>query len=201
MVFDRDKLKYSSSEHLECYRQIQIARGMDPTYAVPSANRSDGSINSIGSSSSNSSGSSSSLSAVGTDTSNKTPVATIVDGYSDKGNDGDDDKDGGNDKGHDGDDDKDDGDGNDDCGNDYGVDGNEGNDSSGNKDSVNGNDASNDVILDCAAGTQCKAPSGANLADLPHSCWVCNKKIHSSVLCGDSILNLLFNNQFFWACC
>jgi hypothetical protein len=53
------------------------------------------------------------------------------------------------------------------------------------------------VILDCAAETQCKAPSGANIAESPHSCWSCNKKIHSSVLCGDSILNLLSNNPSF----
>jgi len=53
------------------------------------------------------------------------------------------------------------------------------------------------VILDCAAGTLCKAPSGANLAESPHSCWGCSKKIHSSVLCGDSILNLLSNNPSF----
>ncbi len=53
------------------------------------------------------------------------------------------------------------------------------------------------MILDCAAGTQCKAPSGANIADSPHSCWGCNKKIHSSVLCGDSVLNLLSNNPSF----
>ena len=76
-AFDRVKLKYSSSEHVERFRQIMIARGMDPLYAVPLANRSD-SENSC--SSSNSSESSSSSSAVGMDTSNKTPVATIVDG-------------------------------------------------------------------------------------------------------------------------
>ncbi len=46
----------------------------------------------------------------------------------------------------------------------------------------------------CAAGTQCKAPPSANLADSPHLCWGCNKKIHSSLLCEDSILNLLSSN-------
>ena len=46
----------------------------------------------------------------------------------------------------------------------------------------------------CAAGTQCKAPPSANLADSPHSCWGCNKKIHSSLWCGESILNLLSKN-------
>jgi len=46
----------------------------------------------------------------------------------------------------------------------------------------------------CAAGTQCKAPPSANLADSPHSCWGCNKKIHSSLLRGESILNLISNN-------
>ena len=126
-----------------------IAHGMDPLYAVPLANRSD-SGNSCSSSNSSESISSSS-SAVGTDTSNKTPVATIVDG-----NDGDQ------------------GGFVDDC-----------------------NDATDDVILDCAAGTLCNAPSGANLAESPHSCWGCNKKIHSSVLCGDSILNLLSNHPSF----
>ena len=61
-VFDCYKQKYSSSEHLEHYRQIQIARGLNPTYAVPSANHSDASVNSRGNNaslSSNSSGSSS----------------------------------------------------------------------------------------------------------------------------------------------
>jgi len=56
------------------------------------------------------------------------------------------------------------------------------------------NNATKEVILDCAAGTQCKAPPSANLADSPHSCWGCNKKIHSSLLCGEPILNLLSNN-------
>jgi len=46
----------------------------------------------------------------------------------------------------------------------------------------------------CAAGTQCKAPPSANLADSPHLCWGCNKKIHSSLFCGESILNLLSKN-------
>jgi len=46
----------------------------------------------------------------------------------------------------------------------------------------------------CAAGTQCKAPPSANIADSPHSCWGCNKKIHSSLWCGESILNLLSKN-------
>jgi hypothetical protein len=56
------------------------------------------------------------------------------------------------------------------------------------------NNATKEVIFDCAAGTQCKAPPSANLADSPHSCWGCNKKIHSSLLCGESILNLLSSN-------
>jgi len=46
----------------------------------------------------------------------------------------------------------------------------------------------------CAAGTQCKAPPSANLADSPHLCWGCKKKIHSSLFCGESILNLLSKN-------
>jgi len=56
------------------------------------------------------------------------------------------------------------------------------------------NNYTKEVIVDCAAGTQCKAPPSANLEDSPHSCWGCNKKIHSSLLCGESILNLLSNN-------
>ena len=67
--FDRAKLKYSSSEHVEHFRQIMIARGMDPLYAALLANRSD-SGNSCSSSNSSESSSSPS-SAVGTDTSNK----------------------------------------------------------------------------------------------------------------------------------
>ena len=170
-AFECDKIKYSSSEHLERYRQIQISRGMDPTHAVPSANRSDSGSRY---SSSISSGSSSSLSAVGTDTSNKTPVATIVDG-----DDGDqcDFVDNGRNEGNNSDE------------------GNEDDDNDKNGDGCN--DITEDEILVCAAGNQCKAPSGANLADSPHSCWGCNKKIHSSVLCGDFILNLLSNNPSF----
>jgi hypothetical protein len=81
--FEREKNKYSCSEHLERFRQIQISRGMDPTHAVPLAKKnsssdSSGSSSSSSDSSSDSSGSSSSSSAVGTDSSNKTPVAKIV---------------------------------------------------------------------------------------------------------------------------
>ena len=126
--------------------------------------------------SSNSSGSSSSSSAVGMDTSSKTPVATIVDGV----------KEGDQcdfvDNGHV-------------LGNNNSKESNEDDDDDKNDNGCN--DATDDVILDCAAGTQCKALSGANVADSPHSCWGCNKKLHSSVLCGDSILNLLSNNPSF----
>ena len=203
------KKKYSCSEHLEHFRQIQISCGMDPTYAVPLTNCSDSGNSS---SSSNSSGISSSSSAVGTDTSNKTPVATIVHGddgdqecdFVDNGhflgNDDDDKGKHGNESDNSKEGNKDD----DDDKNDKEKHGNESNGSAeGNEDDddeKNGddcNDVTNDVILDCAAGTLCKAPSGANLAESPHSCWGCNKKIHSSVLCGDSILNLLSNNPSF----
>ena len=168
--FEREKIS-TNSERLIRFRQIQISRGMDPTHAVPSANRSDSGSRY---SSSISSGSSSSLSAVGTDTSNKTPVATIVDG-----DDGDqcDFVDNGRNEGNNSDE------------------GNEDDDNDKNGDGCN--DITEDEILVCAAGNQCKAPSGANLADSPHSCWGCNKKIHSSVLCGDFILNLLSNNPSF----
>jgi len=74
--FGRDKIKYSSSEHLEHFRQIQISCGMDSMHAVPLANCSDSGSSD---SSSNSSGSSSSSSAVGTDTSNKTDKVKQVD--------------------------------------------------------------------------------------------------------------------------
>jgi hypothetical protein len=141
---------------------------MDPTHAESLAKNSSSSD-----SSSDSSGSSLSLSAVGTDSSsNKTPVAKIV-------LPGDDDVDitdfvdnGG--------------------GYEEGNDSNEGNESDDDNNKDDGyNNATKEVILDCAAGTQCKAPPSANLADSPHSCWGCNKKIHSSILCGESILNLL----------
>ena len=181
-----------------------IARGMNPLYAVPSANRSD-SGNSCSSSNSSES-SSSSMSAVGTDTSYKTPVATIVDGYDgDQGEfvGGNDD----GDKGKHGNESNDSKEGNKDDDNDKNDKGNHGNESNGSKegnkdddDEKNGDDcnyATNDVILDCAAGTLCRAPSGANLAESPHSCWGCNKQIRSSVLCGDSILNLLSNHPSF----
>jgi hypothetical protein len=73
-----------------------------------------------------------------------------------------------------------------------GNDSNEGNESDDDDKKDDGyNNATKEVILDCAARTQCKAPPSANLADSPHSCWGCNKKIHSSILCGESILNLL----------
>jgi len=71
----------------------------------------------------------------------------------------------------------------------------EGNESDDNDKKDDGyNNSTKEVIVDCAAGTQCKAPPSANLEDSPHSCWGCNKKIHSSLLCGESILNLLLNN-------
>jgi hypothetical protein len=70
---------------------------------------------------------------------------------------------------------------------DKGKHGNEGNDSEDghedDEDNKNGDgcdDATNNVILDCAAGTQCKAPSGANLTDSPHLCWGCNKRNNKS---------------------
>jgi len=176
-AFDRNKLKYSSSEHVEHFRQIMIARGMDPLYAVLSANHSD-SGNSCSSSNSSESSSSSS-SAVGTDTSNKTPVATIVDGNDgDQGEfvDGNDD----DDKGKHGNESNDSKEGNKDDDDDKNDKGNHRNESNGIKegnedddDKKNGddcNDATNNVVLDCAAGTICKAPSGANLAESPHSC-------------------------------
>jgi hypothetical protein len=73
--FEREKNKYSCSEHLERFRQIQISRGMDPTHAVPLAKKKNRSASeSSGDSSSNSSGSSLSSSAVGTDSSNKKKV-------------------------------------------------------------------------------------------------------------------------------
>jgi hypothetical protein len=171
--FEGKKNKYSCSEHLERFRQIQISHGMDPTHAVPSAKKnrsdsgsSDSSSNSSGSSSSssavgtdssnkndkveqvdtsssNSSGSSSSLAAVSTDSSNKTPVAKIVHG-------------------------DDDVDITDFVGNVGGYEGNdrdEGNESDDNDKKDDGyNNTTKEVILDCAAGTQCKAPPSTNLA-------------------------------------
>jgi hypothetical protein len=61
--FEREKNKYSCSEHLERFRQIPISRGMDPTHAVPSAKKNR-SYSGSSDSSSDSSGSSSSLSAL-----------------------------------------------------------------------------------------------------------------------------------------
>ena len=177
---------------------------MDPTHAVPSAkkNRSDSGssrdsssdssgssssssavgtdssnkndkVEQVDTSSSNSSGSSLSSAAVSTDSSNKTPVAKIV---------------------LHGDDDADITDFVDNGGGYEGNDSNKGNESDDDDKKDDGyNNATKEVIFDCAAGTQCKAPPSANLADSPHSCWGCNKKIHSSLLCGESILNLLSN--------
>jgi hypothetical protein len=111
------------------------------------------------------------LSAVGTDSSNKTPVAKFV---------------------LPGDDDVDITDFVDNGGGYEGNDSNEGNESDDDDKKDDGyKNATKEVILDCAAGTQYKAPPSANLADSPHSCWGCNKKIHSSIWCGESILNLL----------
>jgi len=114
-------------------------------------------------------------SAVGTDSSNKTPVAKIV---------------------LPGDDDVDITYFDNICGGYEGNDSNEGNERSDDNDKKDDgyNNATKEVILDCAAGTQCKAPPSANLADSPHLCWGCNKKIHSSLLCVESILNLLSDN-------
>jgi hypothetical protein len=38
-LFNPDKGKYSTIGHLECYRQLMIARGMDPNHGVPSVNQ------------------------------------------------------------------------------------------------------------------------------------------------------------------
>jgi len=59
----------------------------------------------------------------------------------------------------------------------------------------NDRDEGNEIDDDDKKGDGCNDVTED--ADSPHSCWGCNKKIHSSLLCGDSILNLLSNNPSF----
>ena len=39
------------------------------------------------------------------------------------------------------------------------------------------------LIPECAAGKKCRAPTESQLADSPHNCWGCIKKIHSALQC------------------
>ena len=48
----------------------------------------------------------------------------------------------------------------------------------------NERERSNECAAGCAAGTACTAPSSEDLATLPHRCWGCGLRVHSSVLCG-----------------
>ena len=47
---------------------------------------------------------------------------------------------------------------------------------------------------ECAAGKKCPAPTESGHANSPYNCWGCNKKIHSALLCGSSISDLIFKN-------
>ncbi len=78
-VFNHDKCNYKSSAHLEHFRKLMIACGLDPQYADSSANQKskeeDYSLDSTSSSCGSSSSSSSSSSCVfGSDGSNPMPV-------------------------------------------------------------------------------------------------------------------------------
>ncbi len=87
-IFKCDKGKYSSKANLECYRQLMITRGMDPTHGILSVNQKsnegeytpNGGSSRSSSSSSSSSGSSSTYSlsssfssAIGSDVSKPIP--------------------------------------------------------------------------------------------------------------------------------
>ena len=47
---------------------------------------------------------------------------------------------------------------------------------------------------ECAAGKMCRVPTELQLANSSHHCWGCNKKIHSALLCGSLMSDLIFNN-------
>ena len=49
-------------------------------------------------------------------------------------------------------------------------------------------------IPECAAGKNCQAPTELQLANSSHHCWGCNKKIHSALLSGSSMSDLIVNN-------
>jgi hypothetical protein len=49
-------------------------------------------------------------------------------------------------------------------------------------------------IPECAARNNCCAPTEFKLANSSHHCWGCNKKIHSALLCGSSMSDLIVNN-------
>jgi hypothetical protein len=46
----------------------------------------------------------------------------------------------------------------------------------------------------CAAGTMCCAPSDAILANSIHTCWSCSKEVHSALLCGSSLSEMIISN-------
>jgi hypothetical protein len=54
----------------------------------------------------------------------------------------------------------------------------------------------NSVSIECAAGKYCAAPSNTNIADSTHDCWGCKNKIHSVLLCGYFLSDLLNKDPF-----
>jgi hypothetical protein len=46
----------------------------------------------------------------------------------------------------------------------------------------------------CAAGTACMAPESADLAISTHRCWGCGLRVHSAILCGKNLEELILDN-------
>jgi hypothetical protein len=65
--------------------------------------------------------------------------------------------------------------------------------SSSSSSSATGSDGSN-PMLECAAGTMCRAPTDAILPNSTHTCRGCSKKIHSALLCGSSLSEMIITN-------
>jgi hypothetical protein len=48
-------------------------------------------------------------------------------------------------------------------------------------------------LCKCATGMACTAPNTADLAASTHRCWGCGLRVHSSILCGKSLKDLLID--------
>ena len=50
------------------------------------------------------------------------------------------------------------------------------------------------LMLECVAGTMCRAPTDSIFSSSPHNCWCCNKKIHSALQCESSVSEMIVKN-------
>ncbi len=140
-LFDPDKGKYSAIGHLEHYRQLMIARGIDLNHGVPSVNQKSNEEDSSSDSKSAPSVCNSRSSTSSSSSSGSSSSFSLSSSFS----------------------------------------------------SAVGSDGSK-LMPECAAGKKCCAPTESRLANSPHNCWGCKKKIHSALQCGSSISDLIFKN-------